>query len=77
MSPEPTLLMAVVFGGFLFLVVFFVGWYLILDRRADARRRAAEEDGGLTDAKPNDAEADAEDVELRVTVLGVSDVRVG
>ncbi|WP_279586696.1 hypothetical protein [Microbacterium sp. 3H14] len=26
MSPEPTLLMAVVFGGFLFLVVFFVGW---------------------------------------------------
>ncbi len=67
MSPEPTLLMAVVFGGFLFLVVFFVGWYLILDRRAHARRRAAEQDGGLTDAKPGDAEADAEDVELRVT----------
>jgi hypothetical protein len=53
MSPEPTLLMAVVFGGFLFLVVFLVGWYLILDRRAHARRRAVEEGGGLTDAVPS------------------------
>ncbi|MCK8476829.1 hypothetical protein [Microbacterium aurugineum] len=66
MSPEPTLLMAVVFGGFLFLVVFFVGWYLILDRRAHARRRAAEQ-GSRADAKPGVTEASVEDVELRVT----------
>jgi hypothetical protein len=65
MSPEPTLPMALALGGFLFVILFFTGWYLILDRRADARHRAAEND--VKGAAPGEPEGAAEGIELRVT----------
>ena len=65
MSPEPTLPMALILGGFLFVILFFTGWYLILDRRADARRRAAESDE--KDAAPGKPEGAADGIELKVT----------